>query len=66
MDDCNCEAGLIVGGAHYANCESLKYLCEWCHGTGEVDYDEHDRDGNLIGVGTLTKKCICKLNRDDE
>ena len=38
--------------------------CEWCDGTGEVNYDEYSKEGQLIGPGTLTKKCICRLNDD--
>jgi hypothetical protein len=40
--------------------------CPDCQDTGEVDADEYDHTtGELIGVGTLTKTCICKLNSDD-
>jgi hypothetical protein len=34
--------------------------CEWCKGTGVVEYDEYSKEGQLIGVRTLSKACICK------
>jgi len=38
--------------------------CEHCGGTGEVSYDEQDRDGNWQrGVGT--RACECKLIEED-
>lgn len=38
--------------------------CEHCNDTGEVALDEYE-NGQLVGVGTLTQKCICQTNVDD-
>lgn len=43
---------------------TTKEVCAYCFGTGEVDVDERDSDGNIEhGVGT--RKCVCKLTADD-
>ncbi len=42
-----------------------QYDCDDCEDEGEVDYDEYSKEGQLIGVGTLTKKCVCRMNNDD-
>lgn len=39
--------------------------CEWCHGTGLVDEDEYE-NGQLVGRGTLSKKCICRMQDPDD
>ena len=46
--------------------ELVEEKCEWCDGTGECPLDEYSKEGQLVGVGTLTKKCICKMNNDDD
>lgn len=46
-------------------CE-ITEVCAYCLGTGEVDKDETDSDGN-VARGTLTEKCVCQLsNSEDE
>lgn len=40
--------------------------CEECGDTGEVQDDEYE-NGQIVGVGTITKKCVCKkVERDNE
>lgn len=35
--------------------------CEWCGGTGEVTFDEFDKDSGQYMRGTGVKKCTCQL-----
>lgn len=36
--------------------------CEWCNGTGMTPVDEYSKEGQVVGVGTLEKKCICQYD----
>lgn len=44
--------------------EPIQLSCEICGDTGEVQEDEYE-NGQLVGVGTITKKCVCKLTERD-
>lgn len=45
-------------------CE-IEEACELCLGTGEVSVDESDGEGHIMrGVGT--RKCECRLEKQDE
>ena len=39
-------------------------VCEYCKGTGICDEDEYE-NGQLVGVGTLSNRCICQIDLDD-
>lgn len=34
--------------------------CEFCEGRGIIYYDEHDKFGAIIGIGTESIDCFCK------
>ena len=40
-------------------------VCEECGGTGEVFEDEFE-NGQCVGRGTVTKKCICRMKDPDD
>jgi hypothetical protein len=40
--------------------------CELCDGSGIVQEDEYDKNGQLIGRGTVSWKCICRMNDPDD
>ncbi len=58
------EEGAIfnVCGRCQRACE-VREVCALCRGTGEVDVDETDEDGN-VAHGVDTRKCICQINQD--
>jgi hypothetical protein len=39
--------------------------CPLCGGSGEIQTDERDSDGN-IAHGTETETCPCRINNEDE
>ena len=41
-------------------------VCEFCDGTGELHDDEHDANGQLSGIGTITVPCSCQKRDNDE